>query len=87
MEDLEEAITRHEQALNLRPPGHSDCLLSLNNLAHVMFACFEPLGKLEDLEHPPHYCCILCDEETHGLRSRVSSNYSMHDSKYHFMIS
>jgi hypothetical protein len=35
MEDLEEVITYHREALTLRPPGHPDRSSSLNNLANV----------------------------------------------------
>jgi hypothetical protein len=36
MEDLEEAITYHREALTLRPPGHPDRFMSLNNLASAV---------------------------------------------------
>ena len=36
MEDLEEAITCHRQALALRPHGHPDRSSSLNNLANAV---------------------------------------------------
>jgi hypothetical protein len=33
IEDLEDVITFHREALTLRPPGHPDRFSSLNNLA------------------------------------------------------
>ena len=50
MEDLEEVITYHCEALTLCPTGHPSCSTSLNNLATAVFACYEQLGRMEDLE-------------------------------------
>jgi len=50
MEDLEDAITSHRQALTLRPPGHPDRSISLNNLASALSTRFQQTGRMEDLE-------------------------------------
>jgi tetratricopeptide (TPR) repeat protein len=58
MEDLEEAITCHREALALRPHGHPDRSSSLNNLANAVSTRFEQLGRMEDLEE-----AITCHRE------------------------
>jgi tetratricopeptide (TPR) repeat protein len=50
VEDLEDAITYHRQALTLRPPGHPSRSTSLNNLATALSTRFEQSGRVEDLE-------------------------------------
>ena len=50
VEDLEEAITCHRQALALFPHGYLNRSTSLNNLATAMSTRFEQLGKTDDLE-------------------------------------
>ena len=49
MEDLEEAITSHRQALALRPHGHPDRSFSLTNYASAMCTRFQQLGRMDDL--------------------------------------
>jgi hypothetical protein len=50
MEDLEEAITYHREALTLCPPGHPNRSSSLNNLASAVHTRYKQLGSMEDLE-------------------------------------
>jgi hypothetical protein len=50
MEDREDAITDHRQALVLRPPGHPHRSDPLSNLANALSTRFDQLGKMEDLE-------------------------------------
>jgi hypothetical protein len=51
MEDLEEAITSHREALTLRPPGHPNRSKSLDNLASCsVHTRYKQLGRMEDLE-------------------------------------
>ena len=49
--DLEEAIqvVLNREALRLRPQGHPDRSLSLNNLADRLSSRYEQLGAMEDL--------------------------------------
>jgi tetratricopeptide (TPR) repeat protein len=51
MEDLDEIITYHREALALRPPGQPDRSMSLSNLACAILARYdEQLSCTEDLE-------------------------------------
>ena len=50
MENLEESITYHRQALALRPHGHPDRPSSLDNLAYAMSTRFQQFGRMENLE-------------------------------------
>jgi tetratricopeptide (TPR) repeat protein len=50
MEDLEEAVSWHSEALTLRPLGHPDHSISLNNLAAALGTRFSQSGTVEDLE-------------------------------------
>jgi Na+-translocating ferredoxin:NAD+ oxidoreductase RNF subunit RnfB len=50
MEDLEDAISSHREALTLCPPGHPNRSISLNNLANALSTRFEQSGRMEDLE-------------------------------------
>jgi len=50
MEDLEGAISLHREALTLRPLGHPERLMSLNNLASALFTRFNQSGKMDDLD-------------------------------------
>ena len=50
VEDLEDAISSHHEALSLPPPGHPSHPSSLDNLAIALSARFEQLGRIEDLE-------------------------------------
>jgi hypothetical protein len=63
MEDLEEAITCHRQALALRPHGHPNRSDSLNNLANAVSTRFQQLGGMEDLEE-----AITCHRQALALR-------------------
>jgi tetratricopeptide (TPR) repeat protein len=49
MEDLEEAITCHREALALRPHGHPYRSSSLSNLANAMSTRFGQSGSKDDL--------------------------------------
>ncbi|KZP03299.1 hypothetical protein FIBSPDRAFT_807934, partial [Athelia psychrophila] len=50
MVDLEEAITHHRRALDLRPSGDPDRSMSLNNLATALHTRFRNTGQMVDLE-------------------------------------
>jgi hypothetical protein len=50
MEDLEQGITCHREALAHRPIGHPFRSPSLSDIAHLLLARFEHLGRTEDLE-------------------------------------
>ena len=50
VEDLEEAILSHRQALALCPPGHPNRSSLFMNLANALSTRFHQLGKVEDLE-------------------------------------
>ncbi|KAH8111128.1 TPR-like protein [Phellopilus nigrolimitatus] len=50
MEDLEESIVLHHDALQLLPPGHPDHSEFLSNLGEAMQTCFEQIVRIEDLE-------------------------------------
>ena len=50
MEDLEEVITYHRQALSLHPLGHPKYYISLSNLANAVFSRYIQSGRMEDLE-------------------------------------
>jgi CHAT domain-containing protein len=71
MEDLEEAITYHREALTLRPLGHLDHSSSLNNLANVILTRYQELGRIEDLEE-----VIIYYREALTLRPPGSPNRS-----------
>jgi hypothetical protein len=47
MEDLEEKITCHREALALRPHGHPDHLSSLGKLANAVFTRSEQLEPIK----------------------------------------
>ncbi|KIM50341.1 hypothetical protein SCLCIDRAFT_73440, partial [Scleroderma citrinum Foug A] len=46
----DEAISLHRSALDLRPPGHSDRLRSLDRLASCLSSRFEKLEAAADLD-------------------------------------
>jgi hypothetical protein len=46
--DVEE-ISLHREPLQLRPTGHPDRLMSLNNLAKIVRVLFEMLGQTKDI--------------------------------------
>ena len=48
--DLDEAISLHRQALELRPSPHPDQSSSLNNLAFALLTRFEQRGQQSDLD-------------------------------------
>jgi hypothetical protein len=48
MEDLEEAISLHREALTLYPLGHPDRSISLTNLAVALDTRFDQSGRIED---------------------------------------
>ena len=55
MEDPEEAITYHRQAVALRRHDHPKRSDSLNKLAIAVSTRFERLGRMEDLEEEERY--------------------------------
>ena len=63
MEDLEEAITCHRQALALLPHGHHNRSMALNNLANAVSTRFQQFGRIEDLEE-----AITCHRQALTLR-------------------
>jgi CHAT domain-containing protein len=80
MEDLDEAIVLDREALNLRPPGHSDRSLSLSNLAVRLSTRFDQLRATEDLDE-----AIVLDREAldlrplgHPLRSSSVNNLAVY---------
>ena len=50
MEDLNEAVVLDREALDLRPKGHPDRAMSLNNLAIDLIIRYEQLWGVEDLD-------------------------------------
>jgi tetratricopeptide (TPR) repeat protein len=71
MEDLEEAITCHRQALALQPHGHPNRSGSLNNLANAVSTRFQQLGGMEDLEE-----AITCHRQALALLPHGHPNRS-----------
>ena len=63
MEDFDEAIVLDREALDLRPPGHPDRSMSLNNLAIRLSARYKQLGGVEDLDE-----AVVLDREALDLR-------------------
>ncbi|KAG1727975.1 CHAT domain-containing protein [Suillus lakei] len=58
--DLDEGIALHREALALRPVGHTDRSLSLNNLANQLSTHFGQQRNREDLnESRENLCCAL----------------------------
>src|SRR5260370_37459654 len=57
MEDLEEAIRCHHEALALRPHGHPDRSSSLINLASAVSIRFDQSGRMQDLKEALKYIC------------------------------
>jgi hypothetical protein len=55
MQDLEEAIIFHCDALVLCPSGHPNRSSSLNNLAGAIGTRFEQTGQMQDLEEAITY--------------------------------
>jgi len=73
MEDLEEAISSHREALALHPHGHHHRSSSLTNLGAAVFSRFGQLRRMGDLEE-----AITCHLEAlplhpHGHPRRSSS--------------
>ncbi|THH12051.1 hypothetical protein EW146_g7828, partial [Bondarzewia mesenterica] len=50
IDDLEEAVSFHREALSLHPATHPDRPLLLNNLGNMLRIRFEHVGQLDDLE-------------------------------------
>jgi tetratricopeptide (TPR) repeat protein len=50
LSDLEDAISRFRDAVDLTPHGHPDKPGRLNNLGNALLTRFERLGELSDLE-------------------------------------
>jgi hypothetical protein len=55
LRDLDECISRHREALKLRPAPHSGRSNLLNNLAHALDARFQQRGELGDLDESNAY--------------------------------
>ncbi|KAJ7466076.1 CHAT domain-containing protein [Mycena latifolia] len=47
--DINQAVSRHEAAVELTPDGHQEMPSRLNNLAHSLLSRFERLGALTDI--------------------------------------
>ena len=73
MEDLEEAIICHRQALALRVHSHPNRSSSLNNLANAFSTCFKQLGGMEYLEEAIICHCQALALRPHGHPDRPSS--------------
>ena len=74
MEDLEEAISLHRQALTLRARGHPDRSSSLNNLANAMTTRFAQLGGMNDLEEAITFHRQALALRAHGHPDRSSTS-------------
>ncbi|PNP58764.1 hypothetical protein FNYG_15026 [Fusarium nygamai] len=57
MRDLEEAIERAKQAINLTPDDHPDLAAWLDNLGHKLHQRYEQMGEVRDLEEAS--TCLL----------------------------
>ena len=78
MEDLEEAITCHRQALALRPQGHPNRSFSLGILANALYTRFEQSRSHNDLLDAVKY---LSEAKTilptgHPSQSKIESSLS-----------
>ena len=83
MEDLEDAILHHHEALTLRPPSHPNHWYSLNNLALALSSRFGQSGRMEDLEDAishHHKALTLCPpghpNRSHSLNNLALSLFS-----------
>jgi hypothetical protein len=65
MEDLEEVITYHREALTLRPPGHPDRSHFPQQPCSAVLTRYEQSGRMEDLEEVITYS----PRSTHSLSS------------------
>jgi CHAT domain-containing protein/tetratricopeptide (TPR) repeat protein len=76
---LEDAITFHRKALNLRPLGHPDHSMSLNNLAGALSTRFNQLGRMEDLEDAisSHREALTLHPPGHLYRSMSLNNLAL----------
>ena len=63
VEDVNEAITLHREALRLFSAPHSDRSSSLNNLATALHARFEKTGQIKDVDE-----AIVLYRKAFGLR-------------------
>ena len=50
MQDIDKAIVLDREALSLRPQGHPDRPVSLNNLGAHLFIRYDQLGAMQDLD-------------------------------------
>jgi hypothetical protein len=55
MEDLEEVITYHREALTLCPPGHPDRSIFPQQPCNAVLTRYEQSGRMEDLEEAITY--------------------------------
>ena len=59
MEDLEEVITFHREALTFRPPGHPDRSQSLNNLAIAVLTRYKHSWPPRSVPGPQEPIAVL----------------------------
>ncbi|KAG1740788.1 uncharacterized protein EDB91DRAFT_1237200 [Suillus paluster] len=74
--DLDEAIEHHRAALELRPPGHSDRMMSLNNLAISLRNRFMRRSVPSELDEAIkfHRAALLLCSPGHSERSLYLNN-------------
>jgi hypothetical protein len=72
LSDLEEAILRHRDTVDLTPDGHPDKLCRLNDLGNFFFTHFERLGELSDLEEAIPRYRYSADHVSHGYPDKHS---------------
>ncbi|KAG1894761.1 CHAT domain-containing protein [Suillus fuscotomentosus] len=79
MSDLDEAIGLHRAALLLRPPGHSDRSMSLNNLAASLLDRFRQRGMTSDLDESIELlrAALLIRPPGHADRSMSLNNLAI----------
>jgi hypothetical protein len=53
IEDIDEAIALHWEALRLRPAPHPNQYMSLNNLANILDTRFSQTGQIKDVDEAP----------------------------------
>src|SRR3712207_7470992 len=68
VQNLEEAIQYHREALSLRPAGHPRRTYSLANLAIALTTLFEQQWNVQNLEEAVQY--LRSEEHTSELQSR-----------------
>jgi hypothetical protein len=71
MEDLEDAISSHREALTLHPSGHPNRSIFLKNLANALSSCFQHSGRMEDLEESFTLYEQAANDLTSSARARL----------------